>query len=150
MSEAALQPGGAAAPARADRGAPSAAALLAGAGVAACWCVPLAVMLAIIPRFEAIFRDFGIALPATAVWVIDSSRWLRGAQVGQAVPGVVLVAPLLVVIIGAAALMAVRRRRSWLLMVALILIPLASIPVIVGAMYAPLAAMIQSLQSSGP
>ena len=53
------------------------------------------IMLFIIPKFEEIFTDFGVALPGITMALINASRWVAGGQPGQQVPGVVviLVAP---------------------------------------------------------
>ena len=46
-----------------------------------------AIMVFIIPKFEAIFNDFGVDLPWLTVWLINTSRWFAGANPGQAMPG---------------------------------------------------------------
>ncbi len=55
------------------------------------------IMYFIIPKFEEIFRDFGVALPALTRILINISRWVAGNSVGQVIPGwiFVLVSPLL-------------------------------------------------------
>lgn len=50
-----------------------------------------AIMVFIIPKFEEIFADFGVNLPALTVWLIDTSRWVAGQEAGQQVPGWVFV-----------------------------------------------------------
>jgi type IV pilus assembly protein PilC len=53
----------------------------------------------IIPKFEAIFLDFGVALPALTRWLIATSRWVAGkGSVDQQIPGAifVLVAPFVI------------------------------------------------------
>jgi len=50
-----------------------------------------AMMVFIIPQFEEIFADFGVNLPGLTVWLIDTSRWVAGQQVGQPIPGWVFV-----------------------------------------------------------
>lgn len=48
------------------------------------------IMVFIIPKFEEIFTDFGVALPALTMWLINTSRWVGGtATPDQAMPGVV-------------------------------------------------------------
>ncbi len=58
-------------------------------------CVAVAIvtfiMWFIIPKFEEIFRDFGVALPALTRWLIDTSSWVAGKKTGQTVPGAVWV-----------------------------------------------------------
>lgn len=48
------------------------------------------IMLFIIPKFEDIFADFGVTLPALTQFLIDSSRWVAGnypTPGAQAIPG---------------------------------------------------------------
>jgi type IV pilus assembly protein PilC len=45
------------------------------------------IMIFIIPRFEEIFKDFGVALPSLTRILITISRWVAGHGVGQVVPG---------------------------------------------------------------
>jgi type IV pilus assembly protein PilC len=53
------------------------------------------IMWFIIPKFEEIFRDFGVALPALTVWLITASRWVAGtASPDQAIPGALILLPL--------------------------------------------------------
>ncbi|MBX3401867.1 MAG: type II secretion system F family protein [Phycisphaeraceae bacterium] len=58
-------------------------------------CVAVAIvtfiMWFIIPKFEEIFRDFGVPLPALTRWLIDTSSWVAGKKTGQTVPGAVWV-----------------------------------------------------------
>jgi type IV pilus assembly protein PilC len=57
------------------------------------------IMWFIIPKFEAIFLDFGVALPALTRWLIATSRWVAGkGSVDQQIPGAifVLVAPFVI------------------------------------------------------
>jgi len=49
------------------------------------------IMVFIIPKFEEIFRDFGVKLPFLTAWLIESSRWVAGNNPGQSVPGFVFV-----------------------------------------------------------
>ncbi|MEL7472563.1 MAG: type II secretion system F family protein [Planctomycetota bacterium] len=49
------------------------------------------IMLFIIPKFEEIFTDFGVALPGLTLGLINASRWVAGANPGQSVPGVVVI-----------------------------------------------------------
>jgi len=49
------------------------------------------IMVFIIPKFEEIFRDFGVELPGLTLWLVNTSRWMAGNQAGQAVPGAVFV-----------------------------------------------------------
>jgi type IV pilus assembly protein PilC len=51
------------------------------------------IMIFIIPKFEEIFTDFGVALPALTRWLMATSRWFAGTNPGQAFPGVLLVLP---------------------------------------------------------
>jgi type IV pilus assembly protein PilC len=49
------------------------------------------IMVFIIPKFEEIFKDFGVALPALTRFLINVSRWVAGNNTGQTVPGWVYV-----------------------------------------------------------
>jgi len=51
------------------------------------------IMVFIIPKFEEIFRDFGVSLPALTRWLIKTSRWVAGTNPNQAIPGWVVVLP---------------------------------------------------------
>ena len=54
------------------------------------------IMYFVIPKFQEIFKDFGVKLPAPTVFLIDSSKWIAGSSSkDQAVPGViwVMIAP---------------------------------------------------------
>ena len=55
------------------------------------------IMVFIIPKFEEIFRDFGVALPVLTRILINMSRWVAGNSVGQVIPGwcFIVVSPLL-------------------------------------------------------
>jgi type IV pilus assembly protein PilC len=58
------------------------------------------IMYFIIPKFEEIFRDFGVALPGMTRFLINTSNWVAGKNPGQSVPGIVhlAVAPFLIFI----------------------------------------------------
>lgn len=58
------------------------------------------IMIFIIPKFQAIFSDFGVALPKLTVWLITSSSWVAGINPGQQIGGWVflLVAPFIIFI----------------------------------------------------
>lgn len=45
------------------------------------------IMLLIIPKFEEIFTDFEIELPALTQGLITTSRWVAGSNPGQEIPG---------------------------------------------------------------
>ena len=51
------------------------------------------IMVFIIPKFEEIFRDFGVALPWITMKLITTSRWFAGTNPGQAIPGVFIAMP---------------------------------------------------------
>ena len=48
------------------------------------------IMLFIIPKFEEIFKDFEIELPALTQGLINTSRWVGGSNPGQQIPGWVI------------------------------------------------------------
>ncbi len=50
-----------------------------------------AIMVFIIPKFQEIFEDFDIELPALTLWLIDTSAWMAGTQPGQEIPGAIFV-----------------------------------------------------------
>lgn len=41
------------------------------------------IMVFIIPKFEEIFMDFGVALPGITLWLINTSRWVAGNGPGM-------------------------------------------------------------------
>src|SRR5262245_41800420 len=41
------------------------------------------IMVFIIPKFEEIFTDFGVKLPALTLWLMHTSRWVAGTTAGQ-------------------------------------------------------------------
>ncbi|MDX9911134.1 MAG: type II secretion system F family protein [Phycisphaerales bacterium] len=45
------------------------------------------IMVFIIPKFEEIFRDFGVKLPGLTLWLMNTSRWVAGNNQGQEIPG---------------------------------------------------------------
>ncbi|MGE3108305.1 MAG: type II secretion system F family protein [Phycisphaerales bacterium] len=49
------------------------------------------IMYYIVPKFEEIFRDFGVKLPLLTKWLIGVSNWIAGKQVGQVVPGAIYI-----------------------------------------------------------
>jgi type IV pilus assembly protein PilC len=54
----------------------------------------MGIMWFIIPKFEEIFTDFGVALPGLTTWLINTSRWVGGtASPDQAIPGIFIVLP---------------------------------------------------------
>jgi len=57
------------------------------------------IMIFIIPKFEEIFTDFGVALPLLTRLLINSSRWFAGTNVGQSIPGWIIALPAPVVLI---------------------------------------------------
>jgi len=58
------------------------------------------IMVFIIPKFEEIFRDFGVALPALTRHLINVSAWVAGNKVGQTIPGwiFILLAPIMIML----------------------------------------------------
>jgi type IV pilus assembly protein PilC len=57
------------------------------------------IMYFVIPKFQEIFKDFGVKLPAATMFLIDGSKWVAGtATKDQAVPGVIwiLAAPFVI------------------------------------------------------
>jgi len=56
------------------------------------------IMYFVIPKFQEIFADFDIELPALTKWLISASQWVAGQQDGQKVPGVlwIIMSPVLI------------------------------------------------------
>jgi type IV pilus assembly protein PilC len=52
------------------------------------------IMVFIIPKFEAIFTDFGVALPGLTRWLMKTSRWFAGSNPGQGIPGWMIAIPM--------------------------------------------------------
>ncbi|MFY7895290.1 MAG: type II secretion system F family protein, partial [Phycisphaerales bacterium] len=52
-----------------------------------------AIMVFIIPKFEEIFKDFGVDLPPLTMWLMATSRWFAGTMAGQVIPGWIMVLP---------------------------------------------------------
>jgi type IV pilus assembly protein PilC len=55
------------------------------------------IMYFIIPKFEEIFKDFAVKLPALTIWLTQTSRWVAGtASPNQQIPGAIflLIAPI--------------------------------------------------------
>ena len=49
------------------------------------------IMYFVIPKFQEIFNDFDVKLPGLTLWLIDTSRWVAGAEPNQSVPGAIWV-----------------------------------------------------------
>jgi type IV pilus assembly protein PilC len=45
------------------------------------------IMVKIVPQFEKIFADFGVAMPMVTQKLIDTSAWMAGSVPGQTIPG---------------------------------------------------------------
>lgn len=45
------------------------------------------IMVFVIPKFQEIFADFEVAIPALTLWLVDTSAWVAGTQDDQIVPG---------------------------------------------------------------
>lgn len=51
------------------------------------------IMWFIIPKFEEIFKDFGVKLPLLTTLLMEGSRWIAGTNPGQSIPGAFIVLP---------------------------------------------------------
>lgn len=51
------------------------------------------IMWFIIPKFEEIFKDFGVKLPLLTTMLMEGSRWIAGTNPGQSIPGAFIVLP---------------------------------------------------------
>ena len=49
------------------------------------------IMVFVIPKFQEIFNDFEVELPALTIWLIDTSNWVAGLQGNQNIPGWVII-----------------------------------------------------------
>lgn len=49
------------------------------------------IMWFIIPKFEEIFRDFGVPLPKITRLLINTSSWVAGNRIGQVIPGAIYI-----------------------------------------------------------
>ena len=54
------------------------------------------IMLFIIPKFQEIFADFGVALPGLTMFLVTTSAWVAGNQPGQGVPGWIVIIAVLI------------------------------------------------------
>jgi hypothetical protein len=125
----------------------------AAAGVAAVMWIMASAAWLVIPKFQEIFTEFGVVLPASASAILGFSRWLWGQNPGQSMPGLVFVAmPWLALLIIPAWLGISGRVRglaiAWLL--ALAIGCLLLLLILVGAMFSPIVSLIESLQQANP
>lgn len=111
---------------------------------AAAAVIPLAVMALAGPKFMDLFKDFGVALPASTLWMINLGSSLASPL------GVVF---MLLLGAGVAGLVCMAWRTRWVLGLAILLACIiwfcVSLGIIVVSLYFPLVAMIESLQQSG-
>lgn len=110
------------------------------------WAVVLAVLVTVVPRFEAVFTDFGVELPLLTLALLDLTRWLRGS--GQALPGAALVVAPGLLVLAMPVACAYGRRTRWLavvLPIVLIGAAFASIVVVVIGLTVPMGAMAKAL-----
>ncbi len=57
------------------------------------------IMIFVIPKFQEIFDDFEVELPALTIWLVDASMWMAGRlYTGQVIPGAIWIlgAPFLI------------------------------------------------------
>jgi type IV pilus assembly protein PilC len=47
------------------------------------------IMYFVIPKFQEIFNDFDVKLPALTLFLIEASKWVAGQKPGQQVPGAI-------------------------------------------------------------
>ena len=105
---------------------------------------PLVITGALVPHFEELFKDFGVALPASTRWII------RLGHAASSVAGWAVIVVALAGIIVPLSFAASRRPAlaSALLLLS-ILLTLGYIVVLVISMFLPLVTMIESLQQGG-
>ncbi len=105
---------------------------------------PLIVTAAITPKFEQIFRDFGVALPLAARLFINIGRFLS-SPLGW----VVVVAAIGLLIVPASILAARRWSIALILFLGALVWFLGYILLLIASMFGPLMTMIESLQAGG-
>lgn len=111
------------------------------------WLGIVAVFLWIVPKFEEIFRDFGVQLSWVSASIVTASDWLRGD--GFVLPGLIPAAAALALVLAAAGVLLSRpstRVTGIMLSVLLFLLPLALALVVLVSMFLPTMEMIESLQ----
>ncbi len=110
------------------------------------WSLVLIVLCAIVPKFEQIFRDFGVELSLMTRASLGASRWLMGRNTGQMFPGIIIAAPVLLGV----AFGFYCARRYWVLALLFMLAGMQVIGTLVVANFLPLVAMVESLQKGKP
>jgi hypothetical protein len=120
--------------------------------IGALWFSFPAMPLLVVPKFEAVFNDFGVNLPWISVAVINFSRWFSGANPGQVIPGALIidvpyilafVVPVIMLVYGP------NRRIGRLLLRTLVVFTLALLVTMALSMAFPWIAMKEAL-SGGP
>jgi type II secretory pathway component PulF len=133
----------------ADQGLRAALAVVAFMLAACTWLGIVVVMLVMVPKFEEIFRDFGVGLPWFARVVIGASQWLSGSNPGQTLPGVMFIGPLLLLLFVALAALGVNSRTRLLAIIllgAMCVLGVALFAAGFASIQAAMSSMTQSLQ----
>lgn len=115
------------------------------AGIGALFAAsPFVMLLAIVPKFQEIFRDFGVELPALTRFILSVSDWLRTSPAGIA-------AAIVALVVICAAGIACARSVKWsgALLIAGVFILLGFAVIHVVALFTPMVKMNESLQQGG-
>jgi hypothetical protein len=103
-------------------------------------------LLWFVPKCEQMFRDYGVALPMATWWVIQVSNWALGRNVGQAMPGVVVLLVVAGPVIAGTMLLPwlgrTARRVGWLVLVMMILALIAAL----ASLLVPMITMSQAVE----
>lgn len=113
------------------------------------WVILLAVGMVIVPKYEEIFRDFGLQLSWGTAAAIRFARWLWGDNPGQWIAGVFLIIPLGMIALGGLSILALRPSTRLLvivLAVAAFAVSMLLLSATILSLFSDTTAMTQSLQ----
>jgi len=107
-------------------------------------CLPLLVTALVVPKFEEIFKDFGVALP----WLTRVE--IQVGRLASSPAGWVLMLGVMACVLAPAA-WAASRRRAWaaMLLALAVLVGVGYVLLLVLGMFLPLTTLIESLQQGG-
>lgn len=105
--------------------------------------LPLLLTAAVAPKFEEIFKDFGVALPTLALWEIRLGRALSSAAGWVCVIGIIAC-----FVVPASIWAGNRKSRAAALLSLAALLALVFVGLLVVSFYLPLSSMIESLQQN--
>jgi len=116
------------------------------------WLADIAILCVIVPKFEEIYTDFGVALPGLTVHYIDVGRWLDPKQ-GLVHLAITLF--VLAIIVSATAAMgfakhAGLRTLGIIIAVLLLLLGVLTFAAMIPSLFVPLNDMINQLNNAAP